>query len=195
MNNDPVARKAALRRGLEASRVAHLSSLTDEQRCSWADAVADAVTDVPEVRAAIAAREPIATYVSYGGEPPTGALNHRLTESGADVWRPIYRDDTGAPTHELRWRNLADDTELSSRELISNLAVVIVPALAATREGVRIGKGKGYYDKFLAGRATSSKRPYAIAVVRDVEVISEIPHEAHDIRVAIALGIPSPVSR
>ena len=63
-------------------------------------------------------------------------------------------------------------------------SVVLVPALAVDRRGVRLGRGGGYYD-----RSLSLRRPDAhlVAVVRDEEIVEEVPSEAHDVRMTHAL--------
>jgi 5-formyltetrahydrofolate cyclo-ligase len=62
--------------------------------------------------------------------------------------------------------------------------VVIVPALAVSRDGQRLGRGGGYYD-----RALLLARPDAVvvAVVFDEELVDELPTEAHDRRVAVVV--------
>lgn len=65
--------------------------------------------------------------------------------------------------------------------------VVVVPALAVSRDGVRLGRGEGYYD-----RALAHARPDAVlvAVVFDDELLDHVPAEAHDRRVT-AVVTPS----
>ena len=51
------------------------------------------------------------------------------------------------------------------------------PAIAVSVDGVRIGKGKGHYDRSLP----LVKAPL-VGVVRDSEVLSFVPGEPHDVR-------------
>jgi 5-formyltetrahydrofolate cyclo-ligase len=62
--------------------------------------------------------------------------------------------------------------------------VVLVPALAVDRRGVRLGRGGGFYD-----RSLSFCRPGArlVAVVRDSELVDELPGEPHDVPMTHAL--------
>jgi 5-formyltetrahydrofolate cyclo-ligase len=67
---------------------------------------------------------------------------------------------------------------------VADAAVVFVPALAVDRTGVRLGRGAGFYDRTLS-LAHSSAR--LVAVVRDDELVGEIPAEPHDVPMTHAL--------
>jgi len=58
--------------------------------------------------------------------------------------------------------------------------LVIVPGIAFDRGGYRIGRGAGFYDRFLArfGSEISS-----IGLAFDFQVFEQIPHDDHDIPV------------
>jgi len=56
--------------------------------------------------------------------------------------------------------------------------VVIVPALAVDVRGTRLGRGAGFYDRSLPLRDPSAR---LIAVVRDDELVDELPADPHDI--------------
>lgn len=60
---------------------------------------------------------------------------------------------------------------------IAQASLVLVPALAVSVDGIRLGKGKGHYDRSLP----LVKAPL-VAVVRDEEVLPEVPAEPHDVR-------------
>ena len=54
---------------------------------------------------------------------------------------------------------------------------IFVPAVAYNRTGHRLGRGGGYYDRFLAGRAT---RAFSCGVAFECQVLDEIPLREHD---------------
>lgn len=56
--------------------------------------------------------------------------------------------------------------------------MVFVPALAIDRRGARLGRGRGFYDRSLPGRDPHAR---LIAVVRDDELVRELPAEPHDV--------------
>lgn len=53
--------------------------------------------------------------------------------------------------------------------------VVFVPALAADMDGNRLGRGKGYYDRFLA-----ENKAHTITVLPAFAVVEKIPTQHHD---------------
>lgn len=63
--------------------------------------------------------------------------------------------------------------------VLAEVDAMLVPALAVDRRGVRLGRGGGHYDRSLplvAGQAE------LIGVVRDCELVDELPSEEHDVR-------------
>ena len=67
---------------------------------------------------------------------------------------------------------------------IARARLVLVPALAADREGRRLGRGGGYYDRTLS--LTAAEVPLVV-VLNDDELVDELPAEPHDRRVTAAL--------
>ncbi|MEV4707519.1 5-formyltetrahydrofolate cyclo-ligase [Actinoplanes sp. NPDC049316] len=63
---------------------------------------------------------------------------------------------------------------------ISRADFVVVPALAADRHGVRMGRGGGSYDRALARVAPTA---FTVALLHDGELLDSVPSEAHDRRV------------
>jgi|TARA_B110001454_G_C12544375_1_gene360845 5-formyltetrahydrofolate cyclo-ligase len=58
-----------------------------------------------------------------------------------------------------------------------SLDLIIIPGLAFSTCGKRLGRGGGYYDRFLTG---ISSRIYKVAVAFDLQICSFIPIEPHD---------------
>ena len=59
---------------------------------------------------------------------------------------------------------------------VTDLELVVVPALGASRRGHRIGYGKGYYDRFLA-----DVRAVTVGLVFDACLKGTVPVEPHDV--------------
>lgn len=58
--------------------------------------------------------------------------------------------------------------------------VILVPGLAFTRAGLRLGRGGGYYDRLLAALPARSVR---LGVCFEVQIVEDLPNEAHDRKV------------
>ena len=58
--------------------------------------------------------------------------------------------------------------------------VALVPGLAFTRTGARLGRGKGFYDRLLAALPATTRR---IGVCYACQIVESLPLDAHDMRV------------
>ena len=61
-----------------------------------------------------------------------------------------------------------------------DVGVWIIPGLAFTRDGKRLGYGGGWYDRLLSRAAKNSLR---IGVAHAFQIVDDIPCEPHDIRI------------
>ena len=57
--------------------------------------------------------------------------------------------------------------------------LMIVPGVAFTRAGDRLGRGKGYYDRYLSREGF---RAYCVGVCYEHQLLAELPVEPHDRR-------------
>jgi len=62
----------------------------------------------------------------------------------------------------------------------SILDLVIVPGVAFTQQGHRLGRGGGYYDRFLK---KLSRQAYSVGLAFEMQIIEEIPLEETDMPV------------
>lgn len=181
------ASKAALREQLLAAR----------------DRVADAVR-ATEARALAEHLEPLVSrgttacaYVPVGTEPGSIELLDMLLRRSARVLLPVARtaaDDTPLPLRwgeyqpggltRGRWGLLEPPEPWLPAPALAQAELVMVPALAVDRRGVRLGRGGGFYDRSLGGRDPHAR---LIAIVRDEELVGELPAEEHDVPMTHAL--------
>lgn len=76
------------------------------------------------------------------------------------------------------WNPLVREPAASEQIIApAEIALILVPGLAFTHDGHRLGRGGGYYDQILA-----IHRPHAIAlgVCFDLQLVPELPCEPHD---------------
>jgi len=167
------SRKMALRRQLLTKR----NNIDHPERGATASPLRDAVLSLPEIQMA----GTVAAYVSVGSEPDTRGLIYALWKRGTYVLLPLLRADD-----DLDWasyegpdslgpgpRGLLEPTEPPRGvTAITSADLVIVPALAVDRGGMRLGRGGGSYDRALArvGAAVPT-----IALIYDDELLEEVP--------------------
>ena len=58
--------------------------------------------------------------------------------------------------------------------------LIIVPARAFTTSGIRLGRGGGFYDKYMS---LPTFRAYKIGIAYKEQIFDSLPHDAHDIMV------------
>ena len=62
---------------------------------------------------------------------------------------------------------------------LKRIDTILVPGVAFTRDGARMGRGKGHYDRFLPQLKSESSK---IGVAFSLQIFEPIPLEPHDIR-------------
>lgn len=69
---------------------------------------------------------------------------------------------------------------------LEEIDMVIVPGLAFTPAGERLGRGKGFYDRFLSRLPA---RTATLGLAFDFQVLSRLPLDPHDVRVKRVLSV------
>ena len=150
---------------------------------------------------AVADAGTVCAYWPVGAEPGSPELVERLAELCDLVLLPVARTGPGGEHLPLSWGEYVPGRMADGRfglrepgppwrapEAVAEAGVVLVPALAVDRHGVRLGRGGGFYDRTLALCAPGTR---LIAVVRDCEVFvdgaDDLPHEPHDVPMTHAL--------
>ncbi|GAA1972064.1 5-formyltetrahydrofolate cyclo-ligase [Amycolatopsis minnesotensis] len=156
---------------------------------------------VDEARALVAAAgnlplsATVCAYVPFGSEPGAMGLLDALRAAGSRVLLPVVPPERGA----LDWAEYTGTASLAAGKLrgvleptgtrlgthaLGDAGLVLVPALAVDRSGVRLGRGAGYYDRSLPHAADAAE---LVALVRDDELVDRLPGEAHDMKMTAAL--------
>jgi 5-formyltetrahydrofolate cyclo-ligase len=181
------AGKAALRQRLLAAR----RSVSDGARADEARSLADHVNAVVDSDGTVCA------YVPVGAEPGSIEMLDVLLQRANRVLLPVARTTADDSPVALQWGEYRPGQLVAARfgllepagpwlpaTALADASVVLVPALAVDRTGVRLGRGRGFYDRTLV-----SRNPHArlVAVIRDDELLDELPHEPHDVPMTHAL--------
>ena len=126
-------------------------------------------------------------YVSFGFEPDTRRIIDAALRSGKRVYVPFI---TGPGS--MLARRLSDLSDLvpgrfgiltvpSDAETIdaADFDLALVPCVSVSPDGVRLGNGGGYYDRFFAG---SRGQCLSLVLCRAQLMCDSIPSEAHDVK-------------
>lgn len=103
-------------------------------------------------------------------------LRFRLMPAGEGA---LPRDRWGIPVPDPRWP--AADLAGRGPRQEPRRVLIVVPGLAFDREGNRLGRGKGFYDRFLA--ESRRARPAAIGFCLAAQLVDSVPVDAHDVPV------------
>lgn len=175
----PVVDKATVRQRV----LAQLAALPSLRRFQEEELVTARILSDPAWRAAGA----VALYASLRPEFSTVSLANAAWLAGKQVWFP----KVDGP--RLRWglaRNW-DDLEPGAYGIreprathdVPPVDLVVVPGVAFQRDGLRLGRGGGYYDRFLADTRIATWAP-----VFSCQILEQIPAEAHDQKVSRVIG-------
>ncbi len=164
--------------------------LTARKTLSAADQAAAAVTVQAATTDLVRRLQPsvAAGYVPVGAEPGGADLPDVLAGSlppGGRLLLPVL-----LPDDDLDWAVYDGPASLTPgsrglREPIGPRAgvdaarhaeLVIVPALAVGRDGTRMGRGGGSFDRAL----DRAQRAVVVALLHDGELLDAVPHEPHD---------------
>ncbi|WP_406814295.1 5-formyltetrahydrofolate cyclo-ligase [Mycobacterium sp. M23085] len=182
--------KAALRDQLLAAR----RHVADDVRAAEAQQLCERLEALEGV---VTSGSTVCAYVPVGTEPGSVEMLDMLLRRAGRVLLPVARTTADNIPLPLSWGEYRPGTLTTGRwgllepsqpwlpaSALAQAGVVLVPALAVDRRGVRLGRGRGFYDRSLGGRDPNA---LLIAIVRDAEVLDEVPADPHDIAMTHAL--------
>lgn len=168
--------KAELRRAV----IKRNSALENETKRLSDEAIAKKLIALPEYVNANC----IFVYIGVGDEVLTDEITENLFAEKKRVCVPFCHG-----------KGIMDAVEISSKEELvpgkynipeprdrtrivtpKELELVIVPGVAFGEDGSRLGRGGGYYDRFLKNAANAKK----IALCREINLEKTVPREEHD---------------
>ena len=165
-----------------------LKKLTPEERHTRSLAVCRRL----EATSAFRAAQSVMLFFSMKSEVETAALALSAWQSGKSIVVPrvIWQErliepvevnslETEASPHVPGLRQPKSGSPVS----LSMIDIVAVPGLAFDLHGYRVGRGKGFYDRFLPQK---DLRAVTVALCFDEQVLADfIPAEPHDVPVKI----------
>lgn len=132
-------------------------------------------------------------YASFRNEVETHFMIKDTLRQGKVVALP-KTDSKNKKLDVFQINNFEEDIEKGYCEIlepkntckkinIKDIDLVIVPAVAYTQDGYRIGYGGGYYDRFLDKFYTLNKNGISIGLAFEFQIIEEMPKDKFDRKV------------
>lgn len=165
-----------------------LREIPEDQARRDAERLADRVLDLPEVQNA----NDVFLCLSFGVEIDTWRLAERLADDGKRTYVPrvvlkghppdentlhVHPYPCQLETQPMGLRQpAADESKLADEEIDQTIDVALILGLAFDAQGVRLGHGGGFFDRFLA------RHPLRTAgLAYDEQIVDLLPRESHDV--------------
>ena len=165
--------KRTLRREIRAE----IAKLSAEEKTAFSTQITNKLAELPTLRTASV----VAIFASLQDEPQTAALIELLQGENMRVVVPRIEGE------EMNFYDIAEGVEIGSFGIMeptsqhpiepSEIDVMVLPGVVFTLEGARCGRGKGFYDKYLA---RDGFRAYTIGVCYPCQIVEELTTEPHD---------------
>jgi len=165
----------------------------EEERLAKSLVILNKLLKRPEFQKALT----VLFYAAFDGEVDTFEMMQRAQQLGKKIGLPyivrkekrmiptvvksIEEDLATGPYGVRQPKETSKEKTLSTDEL----DLVIVPGVAFDRHNHRLGRGQGYYDRFLKGL---SARTPTIGLAFDFQIVDHLPpKEEHDVPVSCVL--------
>lgn len=185
------AEKKHLRQQYKSKR----SAISAAQRMQTAEAIAQQLIKVPEWIAA----DYIAGYWASHGEVPLHIVQMRV--QSPKVWcLPMLQADktlkfapwrSGDPLVSNQYGIPEPDISSSSALDATQISIILLPLLAYSRTGTRLGMGGGYYDRsleFRAAKAVQASPPLLIGVAYSSQEADLLPTQEWDVKLDMLIN-------
>ncbi len=134
--------------------------------------------------------ETLLLFWGVGAEPDTGTLVQSLTQRGRRVALPRCLRGGGLEFRLFQGREEMTPNRFGIPEPSDQCPVVapceaqlaLIPAMCYDKRGMRLGRGGGYYDRFLAGFSGLS-----VGLCRDALLRQSLPTQPHDMGVSLVV--------
>ena len=141
---------------------------------------------ISRLKSRLASTKTILAYYSLPDEVDTRQLLDDLVSEGKTVLLPKVIDDENMEIRRYTGRQDLEEGSLHLMEPIGepftdyeDIDIVVLPGLAFDAEGHRLGRGRGYYDRFLHRK----NHPFCVGICFDFQKVAEVPVDEYDIPV------------
>lgn len=163
-------------------------SVCAANRRTAAQAICAALLARADVARAVESAAPIAVYLASQQEIDLSSFIEGVLVRGGRVVAPRWNGTTydlaevaglGAADLAIGPMDIREPRPGAARCAPQSVGVWLVPGLAFTRAGARLGYGGGWYDRLLASVSADVPK---LGVAYDFQVVADLPVEAHDVR-------------
>jgi 5-formyltetrahydrofolate cyclo-ligase len=172
-----------VKRALRPELIARRARLGPEERAERSRAITDRIEELAAFRAA----HVVALYAPMGAEVDTAELARRARGRGVLLAYPrvVPHGDRRlafaiCPPERLVAGPVGALEPPAGAPLVAppELGCVVMPGVAFSEDGLRLGRGGGYYDATLAALPGVAR----IGLAFDLQIVPALPAEAHDAR-------------
>eukprot|EP00111_Clytia_hemisphaerica_P003683 TCONS_00010542-protein len=196
--------KQALRKDLKA----RLRKMTKEERINQSKTIFEKLTSTEVFKKS----RTLSLYLSMSSEVHTNDILMHCFDTGKKCYIPHYTEDymkmvfikdkADYDSLPLTAWNIKQPADYDSLPLTAwnikqpaddddqrldimdkgNLDLIIVPGLGFTRSGLRLGRGKGYYDNYFRKYEEKfGQKPYLIGLAYSCQMVEDLPADQFDI--------------
>jgi 5-formyltetrahydrofolate cyclo-ligase len=181
----------AIKQSIRTHILSLREQLAADKRTAYDTAITERLLQLPEYKQA----DTVLGYMNFGSEFASELWVARVLADGKKLALPEVNRHTN--TLDLYW---VDDLEnqLESglwgiREPIverckrlidiNEVEFALLPGIAFSQDGARLGYGGGFYDKLLANLSRRSRCPELVAAAYGLQLAVQIPQEATDVKI------------
>lgn len=159
-------------------------TLGDEDVSKKSSQISQKILEIDGVKDA----EKILAYIPINKEVETREIIDGLLKMRVNVFVPAFWNNNYVACRFTSWSNL----EVGPFEIlqpkhfdvldIGNINVALIPGIAFSKAGFRLGYGEGVYDRLF-----SKSRVFKIGLAYDFQVIDDLPTEEHDLKMDLVV--------
>src|SRR3989338_4597361 len=177
-----------MKQSIRKTILAQREQLSIGTRAAYSAAITERLLQLPEYRQA----GTVLGYINFGAEFASERWVARVLADGKRLALPKVNRHTNHldlywvedPENRLTaglWGIREPVVERCERlNNPSEVEFALLPGVAFTRDGARLGYGGGYYDKLLA---SMTQRPGLVAAALALQIVEALPQEATDVKV------------
>ncbi len=169
-----------------------LRNQKEEERLRKSQVIQEKLFFMPEFQSS----KTILFYASFDGEVDTFEMMRKASSLGKQIALPTIIKGTNQFV-PISVSNLEEDLEYGPYDIQQpcydpakavkekDLDMVIAPGVAFDKENKRLGRGKGFYDRFLD---SLPKDVFSVGLAFDFQMFDCLPYQEHDVPVSCVIS-------